>query len=623
MAPQLWRTTHSYITTDSTEDLTQGSATPQRRGIWHFLVHSPMVATAFFAGLAVVTLVTWFVSWLSGQILICPQWAVDCEVTPRVEWITNNLGTVQGLSTACYAVGLAALAYAAHAFSESAMWPILSRQSFTLDQMDTYLQTSRGSVPSSLLAFWTARNLDLCMVLLATVIITLLPLAGAPLMGRVFDQANHSVQFNSQYHPGGGTGPRFTQINPPGPIKEKPTTLYQSWAQGLSDEPMPAYRDWYIDRSLLVDRGNFTAKAVRVQQNITCTGWAAMPTKKKDNRWHFDTDMENHNEDRKKRYKHQKTIKVRDKAALAVWAHDYLFESERKTSTKLIFAAVNGSIDGGRTVENAELPEESTSTQISSIACDIVVGFVDDILKVGSVDDINPAQLGSVSIEQLHNPGGPPGWNELALWLTVAPITVGVSVYGAMPMYHKVKESLPRPYTSTGTFANDYWTTRDIEDFIRVSTGAVSSGESLNFPDHTTVTFKSWANTIKLDPSRPVLLVSLPVLILLNMLILVLWNAQMHRRAHIPTFQAGTLNEIVKCAQSEEIRNIADAAWRDKKEEKRLKSMKLSYSKRDGVLWGLHSDGNEKVAKSPSHFFRRKPLPRNREVLLGLELEER
>jgi hypothetical protein len=67
----------------------------------------------------------------------------------------------------------------------------------TIKQISTYLEASRGSIPSSPLALFAARNFNLTLVLLCTVLITIVPLSSAPLVGYVYDQQNVSVGFES------------------------------------------------------------------------------------------------------------------------------------------------------------------------------------------------------------------------------------------------------------------------------------------------------------------------------------------------------------------------------------------------------------------------------------------
>ena len=118
--------------------------------------------------------------------------------------------------------------------------------------MDIYLKASGGSIASSPAAVFTIRNLNSGLILFATINITLLPLAGAPLMGRVFNQQNQSSVFESLYErPGGMFGPIFIQRNPPGVMLERAAAWYTSWAWNMSTEPMGYQRSWILDRKTL------------------------------------------------------------------------------------------------------------------------------------------------------------------------------------------------------------------------------------------------------------------------------------------------------------------------------------------------------------------------------------
>jgi hypothetical protein len=185
-----------------------------RRGLWYFVRDNVTVPVALFTGLACIVATIIFTTWLSKQVLRCPTWSTSCSVSYRVESIRNSIGTVQGLVTAVYVIGMASVAYAAHSLAESALWPVLSKQALTIKQISTYLEASRGSIPSSPLALFAARNFDSTLVLLCTVIITIVPLSSAPLVGYVYDQQNVSVGFESRYKQGGGTGPYYIQKIP-------------------------------------------------------------------------------------------------------------------------------------------------------------------------------------------------------------------------------------------------------------------------------------------------------------------------------------------------------------------------------------------------------------------------
>jgi hypothetical protein len=122
--------------------LTKGSQfqpSQPRKSVRAFFRHNLTKIFALLAGLVCTIACIVLTFWLSNQVLYCPEWSTNCQISGRVEYIRTNIGTVQGLVTAVYAVGLAAMAYAAHAFSEAALWPLLRKQPLTLKQVESYI----------------------------------------------------------------------------------------------------------------------------------------------------------------------------------------------------------------------------------------------------------------------------------------------------------------------------------------------------------------------------------------------------------------------------------------------------------------------------------------------------
>ncbi|KAJ4366227.1 hypothetical protein N0V83_007863 [Neocucurbitaria cava] len=267
---------------------------------------------------------------------------------------------------------------------------------------------------------------------------------------------------------------------------------------------------------------------------------------------------------------HSTAVKVRNKDKLAVWTDSYVFDSPTRTKATVVFAAIDGSIIGGDT----ETTKKVFKKQITSIACEIAVEFVDDILTVGMAPDAARAQLGSVA--QLNNSKS---LNELALWFAVSPVSNGASVDGAMPLYGDPLRKIPVRYTSTSEGSNQGWETEKIKHFISVSIGATALRASTS-PEIKPVTMLSRTYTLKLDPSRPLLLLVLPTLMLLNASLLVLWHARLYGQTEIPYYQQAKLSEILTFSQSSDIRNAAELAWRNNKARSKNTSFNTSIWKR-------------------------------------------
>jgi hypothetical protein len=593
-----------------------------RRTTRKFVRHHLTELFALIAGIACTAGCIVFTFWLSNQILHCPAWSTNCHIPGKVDYIQQHIGTVQGLVTAVYAIGLAALAYSAHAFSEAALWPLLAKQTLTLNEVETYIQASRGSIPSTPIALFAARSMDAVVILICTMVITLVPLSGAPLVGHVYDRTNISAHFQSQSQPGGGIGPIFEQKNPPVSARDSPGSLYTSWSLGLAPEPMVEHRDWFINRDHLSRRGNMTVFAVRMQQNISCEPSSTLKTvdgNKGDNSgiW-FKTKL-GKNTGRPGRKASSDKIKVRKRDKLAVWVDDFDFLSPTRTKATLVFAAMNGTIAGGRTM-NTE------GWKISSIACDVDIELIDDKLVVGTPGDTArpPAQINSLSHLKAtyHNdttfigryiPDGSNTLNELALWLAVSPISNGISVEGAQPMYAHGNESdvkanrPPIRYSITSKGNNQLWTSEYITHFIRVSTGATAMSFSSGWFDGEPVTMDSFAYTLKLDPRRPFLLCILPGLILCIGILLCLWTKHLHTQMDVALMRKATLSEFLKSAQTREMREICRTHSGESAEFSQLDAVRVKFGTTGNGSLGLMSVnmGEEVFNRELSNRFRR------------------
>ncbi|KAF2251456.1 hypothetical protein BU26DRAFT_424249 [Trematosphaeria pertusa] len=575
---------------DSSEILIYTPTGRTQQGWRFFIRHNMTIVLAFLAGLSCTVAVIVFTFWLSQQILECPTWSINCT-------ISKNIGTIQGIITAVYAIGLATLAYATHSLSEAALWPLINQRPFTIKEVETYLQASRGSIASSPFVLKNARSVNSAIVILCIVTVTFLPLAGAPLTGYVYNLRNSSAPFESYYQPGGGIGPPFIQRSPLESYRDAHSTLYNSWALGISREPMPEYRGWFIDRINLTRRGDMTVGAVRVDQNISCRSWELDPPQKNGSSFVFPTSMAEHR--RPDNRTNDPHVLVRAMPQLAVWAHDFRFLAPTRTLTTLVFAALNGSIGGGSTISL----DHDKIKNISSMACDVDVALVDDTLKIGEGQVGRPTQINSITHllvgrpnktthEGLHtyNPSDGNTLNELALWFTVAPITAGVSLFGAQPMWMYSDNGLPRRYTSANGGFNSGWNTEYIKNFIRICIGSAAQAESRIWPDGPQVTMSSAAYTSKLDPHRVPLLLTLPLIIISSAVLLSFWNSRLHRNLEIPIMRKANLSEILKSSQTEDIITEAGEEMLDPGQLSKLKHLKVRYQEAEDGLWGLQSD---------------------------------
>jgi hypothetical protein len=566
---------------------------PQGHYIGHFLRHDWKSTLAFVAGLACIAAVIAFTAWLSKEILRCPEWAIECHVAVKVEDIRNNIAIVQGLVTVIYMVGLVALAYAAHGMSEVALWPLLKTRSLKIGQVDNYLEASRGSIPSSMLALAAARGWHSVFVVFCTIGITLLPLTAAPLTGFVYDLHDISTAFKSKVSPGGGIGPPFSQNNPPTSPHSGATAFYNSWSTGISEEPMSEYRDWFIDRLAFEKRGNMTVRAVKLRQSISCG--ASKPKKFEwtngDPRCGTNMNKGSGDPNETGENSNDEEVLIRPGQRLTVWAHEYNFDSPTTTSATLFFGAMDGSIEGGDVTMIPQEPYKRKIANISAISCGISVEIVEDTLAVGTVPQGIPIpQINFLG--RLRNPGGAnnrdnneelvgsQNLNSLALWFVMAPIVVGQSSRGAQPLYGFNEPKLPLIVTSGMDDANNTkWTIAHIEKFIHGAIGALAQAASAGWKEGGPVVMTSFAFTQKLDPERAALLAVPPVLIVVLGILLMIWNQRRHVKLRLPIMRKAPLGEILESALVDDMYLAARSKRAKTGQPSRLNEMIIKFDK--------------------------------------------
>jgi hypothetical protein len=409
-----------------------GTVSHSTRRRWrYFIEHNPWPFVGMIAGMALDLGLLPLTLWLSQQVYECPRWAYGCTIS------VSNIGTVQGVVTAIYTVGLTCMAYTVYALAEASVWPLLCKQRFTFKQLDTFLCTSRGSIPSAVLAIGIIKTLDAAVVLICTILVISMPLIAPLVIGHIYDQPQLLVPYKSQHRSGGGFGQIFVQTNPPTVSRPRASSLFTSWAENDIQEPMPDYRDWYIDRQSLSARGDFVAQAVRIKREISCRGWKVEQVSGSNStrRVSFKTHMaDSIHEFRKKNS--SGSVLVRNYPQMATWIDDFVFHSPTRTSATLVFAALGGRIEGGLESKLEGLPGRAIHN-VTALACNVDVELVDDTLTVGS--GLPPAYLPHPlpTLSSLarfmvagRNHTATYTYNENALWFAVAPVLVGASVHG-------------------------------------------------------------------------------------------------------------------------------------------------------------------------------------------------
>ncbi|EAQ83505.1 hypothetical protein CHGG_09909 [Chaetomium globosum CBS 148.51] len=175
---------------------------------------------------------------------------------------------------------------------------------------------------------------------------------------------------------------------------------------------------------------------------------------------------------------------VSPQAPLTVWADDFEFVSDRRTRATLVFAAINGTIEGGSTTPLVF----DNLTNVSSVACDVDIEAVDDTLSVGNMsipaDTTTLPVLSSIDNLTLSPAASPETrLNELLLWFTIAPLMAGTSIDGTLPMFtNSTTTGLPLSYTATTSPIHNTWTTDGLTTFIHLAIGALAQATTTTPP---------------------------------------------------------------------------------------------------------------------------------------------
>ncbi|KAL2145714.1 hypothetical protein VTI28DRAFT_6409 [Corynascus sepedonium] len=575
--------------------------TPRRLGWWPFIATHLSLPAALVAGIIFVIVAIVYTSELSKQLLECPQWANSCQRAD--DWTINNLGTVQGIITMVYMIGMAALAYTALGLCEATVWPLMRMQWFTIKGLNAYLLTIRSSVMSAPAAIMAVRSLAAGVVLVCALAVTLLPFAAPPLVGHAYSPTSQTVELESNYTLGGGITELYAQTNPPTSVMVQVMAKYNAWAMEPLSEPMPTYRDWYIDREVLHERGNFTANAARLRTSISCRPHRVEQLNR-DNLWWnaFRTNLtRTSNPTQTGETSTNAEVWIRPHAQLTLWVDNFEFVSNHTRST-LIFAALNGTIEGGSSTPLIL----GNLTTVSSVACDVDVEAVDDVLSIGNTSipsstTMFPVLSSTGTLTVSPDASQRTQLNELLLWFTVAPLLTGASVDGTQPMFtNSSATGMPLAHTASTSPTSDSsntWTIPGLETFIRLSIGALAQSTIATSPSlHNSpieIEITTTTQTRKLAPARALLLLIPPLAVLALTVALAIYSAGLHARMAVPVMRLAVsdLGEMLKSTQTRWAHDVvgADAAKPYLPHELGLAGVRFDFDE-DGVAGFVGAD---------------------------------
>ena len=573
-----------------------GNPKPRRLGWWPFIAAHLSLPAALGAGIIFVVVAVVYTSEISKQVLECPAWAETCNAAHR--WTAENLGTIQGIITLIYLIGMMALGYAALGVCEAMVWPLLHKQAFTIKGLEAFLSTTRGSIMAAPVAAISVRTVAAGFVLACALLVMLLPLTAPPLVGYAYTPVWQDVQLESNYTPGGGIAELYAQTSLPASVTFRTFADYSSWAMDPESEPMPEYRDWYIDRKTLGEKGSFIAEAVKLNTSISCRPHRLQQVNV-DNAGHgaFRTNMTQTNRST------TAEVWARPQAQLTTWVDHFDFVSNRRTRATLVFAALNGTIEGG----NSTRIGMGTLRNASSVACEVDIEAADSILSVGlpapsDTDDL-PVLSSTEALTVSAAASPQTRLNELLLWFATAPLMAGTSADGwTQPMFlNSTATGRAQAYPGNAAETSNNWTTAGLEEFIRLSIGALAQATSTTRPSSNSTTSAAQQQqqqqqqlllttstpTRKLQPWRAHLLALPPSLSAAALLAVAVLAARLHARLGIPVMRQAGVGELLKSAQTAWLREQAGVDAAKTYLPHGLGALAVRYAVDDGAGGGL------------------------------------
>ncbi|KAL2119107.1 hypothetical protein VTJ04DRAFT_6067 [Mycothermus thermophilus] len=576
---------------------------PRRLGWWAFITSHLSLSASFLTGIICVAVAIAYTAHLTRRPITCPSWANSCIINTSNdkshaaldEWTAAHLPTIQGLVAMVYLIGMFGLTRAALGVAETTVWPMLKLQSFSVAGLDGLLAATRGSVVAVPRAIGQVRTVHAGMVLAAVVAALLLPFVGPPMVGHAFTPVSEKAVVESDYAVGSlGIGEVYKHKNRPTSGLVRTLGQYAAWAEEPGSEPLPEFREWYVNREALKDVGEFAARAVRFRTGVSCRSHQAKQVTRDSMRWNsFETNLTQSNNDNESGQgqpgdnTNNTDVWVLAQPQLTVWVDSFEFPGNSRTRTTLVFAAINGTIEGG---EEAPFLLGNLTT-VSAVACEVDIEAVEDILIVGKTSNLVEEDTSDLpvlsSLETLTLPSAgsqKPSLNELLLWFTVSPLLTSPSIDGTQPMFVNLTSAgypLPLPLASNLWETDptsvpesiNAWTIPGLKNLVLTSIGALaqSTATTSRKPNFTTsspssstkqTTIRSHLLLPSLSYPRALYLLIPPLLTILLLLLLSIYTAQQHASHAIPVLRPFCLGEILKSSQTRWAREAAgsDAA---------------------------------------------------------------
>jgi hypothetical protein len=338
---------------------------------------------------------------------------------------------------------------------------------------------------------------------------------------------------------------------------------------------LPELREFIVDRyNLSTIDGDFTISGLKADKTISCSPRPLTILDQADgilNATASDASS---------------SVALRIQSRLACWMDAREFQSPTSSVVTLIFAAINGTIEGGASTQPTDSMIDRRYNEISSVACSVAVNFVQTTQAVGSDSPnliANVSSASNVKGPRAHDPLNINGQSlgEVAAWLGGSVAALGASIDGAQPLFQAQGQSnqtlLPTGYTTTETSLtapdNNDWTQDTIKQFINVSSGAVALAMSKQWATGNTTVYSNLP-VPSLTPGNAYLLLVPAVVMVVLIGILVVLDVCIHRITRTPKMRDMGLVEWTDSIINE---NLLGGAMHGTKSTSNVKMMNISY----------------------------------------------
>lgn len=497
-----------------------------------------MLLVAFASGLCLVLASFSFTYWLSFQALSCPPWALDCRpiLLRGIKDPRSALPIIQGIVGFIHGLGLTCLFFVATDLAEPTLWPLLRRKSYNLETIDVYLQGTRGSLLSIFQSLFHSKDKFASIVLLCVALTAALNQLDRIVIGEVYSLRNITHTYQSNYSSGGGIGINIPDSNSDGPLADPAVNgfaYYTSWSKSLTDEPLPDMREFIVDRYNLSRLQSFTVSSLKAQKTITCSSRPLAISNITDRL--LGVTAENS----------LTKVSIRTEPRLSCWIDSNRTVSPTVRITTLMFAAMDGFIEGGAVLKQPGF-------NITSLQCEVKT----ELLQVTYSSGSGGPQTTEISSNRTVK-GSSKALLNVDNWMGGAVTAFGVRVYNARPMFGvdlldgKLNPAvLPQAYATTYSpdgkgWDLNYWTQPALKNFINVTAGAIAIAMSQQM-NEASVTIHSNSNIPKISTARSFLLLLPAGLILLVIATLFTISILDHRATKTHHVRLATIPEWTK-----------------------------------------------------------------------------